>query len=264
MEEEPVKDHSTDRKQRGEITAKNLEPFRHLTDGELTCLLRDPDPRSRAAAARLLGDRRCADAVNALCERLAAEKALYARLAAGEALAAIGLPALPGLISLLGKIGGNQYRALPETGFFKKSYPLPRDLAARVIIRMGEAALPALEEVIRQGQRDSVLEAVDAIGHIAFYSKNTRSQGVLLDLYRRSSGDELTRWKLARAFQSFPSTEVRELLEEIIQTDSDPVMRSDALRSLALHGQGVSESIRAAIRCDSDPEMQKVADFFLK
>ena len=259
-----MKDHSTARRQRGEVTLKDLEPFRQLTDGGLLGLLSDPDPRTRAAAARLLGDRRSAEAVNTLCERLAAEKALYARLAAGEALAAIGLPALPGLISLLGKIGSNQYRAVPDTGFFKKSYPLPRDLAARVIIRMGEAALPALEEVIRQGQRDSVLEAVDAIGHIAFYSKNTRSQGVLLDLYCRSDGDELTRWKLVRAFQSYPAAGVRELLVEIIQHDPNPVMRCDALRSLALHGQGVSESIRAAIRCDSDPEMQKVAGFFLK
>ena len=259
-----MKDHSTARKQRGEITAKDLEPFRHLTDGELTCLLRDPDPQSRAAAARLLGDRRCADAVGALCERLSAEKALYARLVAGEALAAIGMPALPGLISLLGKIGANQYRAVPDTGFYKKSYPLPRDLAARVIIRMGEAALPALEEVIQQGDRASRLEAVDAIGHIAFYSKDIRSQGVLLNLYCRSSGDELTRWKLVRAFQSYPAVGVRELLVEIILSDPNPVMRCDALRSLALHGQGVPESVRAAIQRDHDPEVQKVTNFFLK
>ncbi len=259
-----MEDHSTARKRRGEITAKDLEPFRHLTDNELLGLLRDPDPRTRAAAARLLGDRRCADAVDALCERLSTEKALYARLAAGEALAAIGLPALPGLIPLLGKIGGNQYRAVPETGFYKKSYPLPRDLAARVIIRLGEDALPALEEVIRQGRHDAGLEAVDAIGHIAFYSKNTRSHGVLLDLYRLSSGDELTRWKLVRAFQSYPATGVRELLEEIILTSSNPVMRCDALRSLALHGQGVSESVRTAIQRDNNAEVQKTANFFLK
>lgn len=259
-----MKDRSTARNQRGEITAKDLEPFRHLTDGELTCLLRDPDSRARAVAARLLGDRRCADAVGALCERLSAEKALYARLAAGEALAAIGMPALPALISQLGNIGGNQYRAVPDTGFYKKSYPLPRDLAARVIIRMGEAALPALEEVIRQGDRTSRLEAVDAIGHIAFYSKNTRSQGVLLDLFNRSSGDSLTRWKLVRAFQSCPAAEVRELLEEIIQHDPDHVMRCDALRSLALHGQGVPESVRAAIQRDDNAEVQKTVNFFLK
>ena len=259
-----MKDHSTARRQRGEVTLKDLEPFRHLTDGRLLGLLSDPEPQTRAAAARLLGDRHCAEAVGALCERLAVEKALYARLAAGEALAAIGLPALSGLISLLGKVGGNQYRAVPDTGFYKKSYPLPRDLAARVIIRMGEEALPALEEVIWQGQRDAVLETVDAIGHIAFYSKNTRSQVVLLDLYRRSSGDDLTRWKLVRAFQSFSSTEVRELLEEIIQTNPNPVMRCDALRSLALHGRGVSESIRADIQRDNNTEVQKTANFFLK
>ncbi len=259
-----MKDHSTARKKRGEITANDLKPLQHLTDDELVRRLDDPEPYKRSAAARLLGDRCRAEAVNALCERLRTEKALYARLAAGEALAAIGLPALPGLISLLGMIGDNQYRAIPETGFYKKSYPLPRDLAARVIIRMGEDALPALEEVIQHGQRDAILEAVDAIGHIAFYTRNARSQGVLLNLYRRSSGDELTRWKLTHAFQSFPAAEVRELLEEIIQTAPNPVLRCDALRSLVLHRRGVSESVSAAILRDADPEVQKVAVFFLK
>jgi HEAT repeat protein len=259
-----VKDLSDARKQRGEITVEDLEPFRHLTDGELIHLLDDLQPQNRAAAARLLGERRCADAVDALCARLAAEKALYARLAVGEALAAIGLPALPGLISLLGKIGDNQYHAVPDAGFYKKSYPLPRDLAARVLIRMGGAALPMLEEAVRNGERSSTLESVDAIGHIAFNAKNIRSQGVLLDLYRRSSGDTLLRWKLIRAFQSFPSAEVREILEEIIQHDSNPIMRSDALRSLSLHGQGVTEAIQSVIFSDPDPEVQKTAGFFLK
>ncbi|BCY17490.1 hypothetical protein hrd7_13390 [Leptolinea sp. HRD-7] len=259
-----MKGQSTARKQRGEITTCDLEPFRHLTDGELIFRLDDPHPRTRAAAARLLGDRRCAEAVNALCERLRTEKALYARLADGESLAAIGLPALPALISLLGKIGNNQYHAVPETGFYKKSYPLPRDLAVRVIIRVGERALPSLEEAIRQGDRAVRLELVDAIGHIAFTSKNTRSEEILLDLYNESAGDDLMRWKLVRAFQSFPSAEVRELLEEIISTESVTVMRCDALRSLSLHNQRVPEDTIAIINRDTHPEVQKAAGFFLK
>lgn len=252
------------RKMRGEITAGDLEPFRQLADSELVRQLDDPLPKNRAAAARLLGDRRCAEAVDALCERLRAETALYARLAVGEALSAIGEAAIPALVSLLGKIGDNQYRAVPETGFYKKSYPLPRDLAARVIIRMGEKALPYLEEAIRQGNHVSRLEAVDALGHIAFNSKNTCSEEFLLVLFRQSAGDDLMRWKLVRAFQSFPSDRVRELLEEIIQTDVSPVMRCEALRSLSLHGRGLSDGILAAIHRDADSEVQKTAGFFLK
>ncbi|NMB59598.1 MAG: hypothetical protein GYA12_10535, partial [Chloroflexi bacterium] len=49
-----MKGQSTARKQRGEITTCDLEPFRHLTDGELIFRLDDPHPRTRAAAARLL------------------------------------------------------------------------------------------------------------------------------------------------------------------------------------------------------------------
>jgi HEAT repeat protein len=259
-----VDKQSTARKKRGEITEKNLAEFKNRSDGGLIGLLNDPLPQNRTAATRLLGDRRCAEAVNALCERLANEKALYARLAAGEALAAIGQPALPALASLLGKIGSNQYRTVPNTGFYKKSYPLPRDLAARVIIRVGETALPYLEDVIRQGQREAILEAVDALGHIAFYTGNTRSEGLLLNLYRKSAGDELLCWKLIRAFQSFPSAAVRELLEEIIQHNENPILRCDALRSLCLHGLGVSKQIRDVIASDPDPEVQKTAGLFLK
>lgn len=259
-----MKNLSAARKQRGEITAKDLEPFRHLPDDDLINLLGDPTPETRSAAASLLGERRCEKAVDALCTRLRDETALYARLAAGEALTAIGLPALPGLIPLLGKIGSNQYQAVPDTGFYKKSYPLPRDLAARVIIRIGQTALPALEEVLQHGRHDAILEAVDAIGHISFNTKNIRSCGLLLDLYNRSTGDALLRWKLTRAFQSFPTEPIRELLEEIIKTDANPVMRCEALRSLSLHGAGIRDEIRAVIRRDPDPEVKKTAGFFLK
>lgn len=259
-----MNDHLTARKKRGEITEEDLAAFIDFSNSELISLLHDPLPQNRTAAARLLGGRRSAEAVNALCERLANEKALYTRLAAGDALSTIGLPALPALIALLGKIGNNQYCTVPDEGFYKKSYPLPRDLAARVIIRIGEAALPGLEEVIRQGERSAVLEAVDAIGHIAFYAKNTHSENLLLELYRLSSGDELLRWKLVRAFQSFPSAQARELLEEIIRHDVNPVMRCDALRSLNLNGQGVSGEIRESVNRDPDPEVHKTAGFFLK
>jgi HEAT repeat protein len=250
--------------QRGEITERDLSRFSSLTNPELVNLLADPLAHNRTAAARLLGERGYTEAIPSLCERLANEKALYSRLAASDALAVMGEASLPGLIALLGKIGSNQHRAIPDEGFYKKSYPLPRDLAARVIIRMGEAALPYLEDVLRQGQREAVLEAVDAIGHIAFYTKNTRSETVLLDLFDRPSTDDLLRWKLTRAFQSFPSDQARELLEEIIQHNKNPVMRCEALRSLSLHRNGVSGCIRDVIGRDPNPAVRKTAGVFLK
>lgn len=250
--------------QRGEITDRNLSRLSDLTNPELVKRLADPLAQNRTAAACLLGERRYTEAIPALCERLANEKALYSRLAAGDALAVMGEASLPGLTALLGKIGNNQHRAVPDEGFYKKSYPLPRDLAARVIIRMDDAALPYLEDVLRQGQRDVILEAVDAIGHIAFYTKNTRSEAVLLDLFDRPSTDDLLRWKLVRAFQSFPSAKVRELLEEIIQHNENPIMRCEALRSLSLHGQSLSGRILDAIGHDTNPEVRKTVGFFLK
>jgi hypothetical protein len=79
------------------------------------------------------------------------KKKLYTKIAICEAIEAYGVSSLPYLVPLLGKIGNNQHK---KAGFYdldKKSYPLPRDIAARIIIRIGEPALPLLEDILLNG-----------------------------------------------------------------------------------------------------------------
>jgi len=87
---------------------------------------------------------------------------------------------------------------------------------------------------------------------------------VLLDLFDQPSTDDLLRWKLVRAFQSYPSAGVRELLEEIILVNVNPIMRCEAVRSLALHRYPVQDEICLVVERDTHPEVRKVANFFLK
>ena len=43
------------------------------------------------------------------------------------------------------------------------------------LILIPDVALPFLEEIVKIGERDQILEAIDAVGYIAFYSLNNRS-----------------------------------------------------------------------------------------
>lgn len=251
------------RKKRGQITGQIEEQFQALTNTELIHLLADADPGNRTAAARLLGERKAEEAVPYLCSQLTKETALYSRIAISESLAAIGLTALPGLINLLGKVGQNQHQTLPERGFYKKSYPLPRDLAARTIIKIGESTLPLLERVMLTGDRDGRLEAIDAIGHIAFYTKATRSEAVLRSVYEAYQSDLVMRWKIIRAFQSFPTENVRQILLETIRHADLPELRWEAVRSLGQLGVAVPADVLSLAREDPCEEVRNMARFFL-
>jgi HEAT repeat protein len=251
------------RKRRGQVPDQLDERFQALTNAELIDLLTDANPGNRTAAARLLGERNVVDAVPFLCSQFQKESALYTRMAISEALAVIGEPSLPGLTALLGKIGQNQHEILPVRGFYKKSYPLPRDLAARTIIRIGQPALPFLEKVVSTGDRDSLLEAVDAIGHIAFYTKDIRSESVLLTAFDRYRSDTIVCWKIVRAFQSFPTDRVSLLLGGIICRDERPELRWEAVRSLGQLNTIVPPEVILRAQMDVHEEVRNMALMFL-
>jgi HEAT repeat protein len=257
-------DKTTARIQRGQTNVEIDRQFSGHSDGTLIALLGDADAQKRTAAARLLGSRKCYDAIPYLCARLPVETALYTRLAICETIAAFGEAALPGLIELLGKIGNNRHEALPTRGFYKKSYPLPRDLAARTIIRIGPPALESLERVVQTGLHTQILEAMDAIGHVAFYSKDIRSENILVAAYEKYNSDPVVRWKIMRAFQSFPTDRVRELLLEIILSDEIPALRWEAVRSLGQTGLSVPTETILRLKQDPDEEVRVTANYFLK
>jgi HEAT repeat protein len=250
------------REKRGLVSPEKEAGLQNLPDEDVLALLEAPEPQVRSAAARILGERGCACAAPALSQRLRVEKALYARLAASEALGQLGAASVPSLIALLGCIGDNQHEALPERGFYKKSFPLPRDLAARTLTKVGPAALPALEAVIKTGAREVQLEALDALGWIAFYSGQTTSEAVLLAFYQQNQ-DVVLRWKILRAFQGFPGEAVRQLLMQVILNETVPALRWEAVRSLGLHGRPVPNEVRQAVLCDPDPELRFMGQKFL-
>ncbi len=217
---------------RGYENKQLVSQFHRKQPLELIQFLGSPIPQERTAAAKVLGHLKVKLAITPLCKALGREKALYSKLAISEALGNFGTIALPELIQLLGCIGKNQHRTLPVKSFQKNSYPLPRDIAARIIIRTGITALPSLEKVLKNGNQLQITEAIDAIGHIAFYSHDQRSLDHLLSCLEHNRNDDIIVWKLIRAFGAFPNSKTTAYLEKIKDTSKNPTLAHEAKRSL--------------------------------
>jgi len=217
------------------------DSYEHLNDQELIWLLASTVPEERTIAARMLSERMVYDSIPNLIESLQVETKLYARIAISEALTKFGLDALDDLIPLLGTIGDNQYDTIPTKPFEKTSFPLPRDIVARTIARMGKEALLHLELALLKGKREQVLEVIDAIGFIANNENDFSSFFALNHCFSRFSEDELVQWKIIRAFQTFPQAIT--FLNKMKSSSFSDKLKDEAKRSLLKLENKVSNSI---------------------
>lgn len=128
-------------KNRGMASPEEIAACASLPWDQLVEELRSPDPCRRTAAARCM-DPNSKSAAVLLLEQLAQEKCLYTRLAICETLEKGTEETAEKMLPWLGRIGKNQYKALPDKVSAKKSFPLPRDLIARSLARMDMAVFP--------------------------------------------------------------------------------------------------------------------------
>jgi hypothetical protein len=163
---------------------------------------------------------------------LAKEKKLYTKLEICDKLTTYGIVSLPYLLPFIGKIGNNQLKKPSLVDLNKQSFPLPRDIIARVIIRIGPQALPELEKILGKGDNCQIYEVIDIIGHIAYNYHNLRSEEILFKLLHSKRENEMIQWKVIRAFQAFPSSAVAGFLSEFIKDCTDDLMLEEARRSL--------------------------------
>lgn len=217
---------------RGYIQDSDIKPYADRKKKELISFLDCKKPHIRTIGARLLVKFPELDTIQALCNRLKNEKKLYTKIEITETLGNMGTKSLPFLINLLGSVGNNQYRSIPEKPFNKLNYPLPRDIIARTITKIGDAALPVLEKCLVTGNRSQILEALDAIGFIAFYYSNQNSLPYLWKILEKYSEDFLIMWKVIRAFESFPTTSVIAYLELLQKQKYHLGIQNEIKRSL--------------------------------
>lgn len=157
----------------------------------------------RTIAVKLLNKYKNDYILDILINSLIKEKKLYTKITLSEEIAAYGKDASKKLIQYLGIIGENQHKKLPDKPFNKKNYPLPRDIIARTICKIGVPALEDLNNCLIKGSYEQCLEAVDAVGFISYYNNDITSFNNLTALLEKYENDNVVVWKIIRSFQAF-------------------------------------------------------------
>lgn len=218
------------------LLAKGAEDqYQNLDFEQILTLLTSKTATDRTLAARLIGITRDVACIEPLITALTVEQKLYSKLGICKTLEAYGQESVLPLVQQLGKIGDNQHQDLSDEPFRKDSYPLPRDIAARTLVRMGLVAVPALLEALENGDVKRVSEAIDAIGFINFYETVPECYEHILTCYRLHKKHELIRWKCIRAMSG--CAEAEDFLLELQKVETHPIMKFEIERSLRLASQ---------------------------
>ncbi|TAJ11372.1 hypothetical protein DMA11_17175 [Marinilabiliaceae bacterium JC017] len=210
-----------------------------LTTEEALELLQSKAPKERTLAARLLPkEGELERAVDGLLNALILEKKLYSKMEISNALARCGEIAIRPLIGQFGRIGENQHQTVPDKAFKKLNYPLPRDIAARTIIRIGSSALPDLLKFIETAKEEQLSEAIDAIGFICFYNGSKGVFHKLKNRYESIKDNDLVKWKIIRACSGLP--ESLGFLQQEKEELASPRLQREIDRSIGLIRQRVT------------------------
>ncbi|MCP4351570.1 MAG: hypothetical protein GY795_39390 [Desulfobacterales bacterium] len=230
---------ATKRRERGNITQIDIDPFLIMPTDKLLCHLISPTPTIRTCAATVLGNHKESKVVTALCRQIRIEKKLYCRMAISDSLINIGSLSIQPLLALLGKVGHNQEINIPKKGFNKTSYPLPRDIAARTLCRMGGSILPeAFEFIENNGQPFALEQAIDIIGHIVYTNKLDIDSEILIQLSGKYSEYPMIQFKITRCFSGFSDNIAKQFLYSMLKS-SELGLQFEAARSLVLSDQNL-------------------------
>lgn len=200
-------------------------------------LLKSPKPYERTFAIRVIRKKKDESYVICMIDILQKENKLYTKIELCKCLAEFSSISIPFLIPFLGRMGKNQHKKICLVDINKKTYPLPRDIVARILANIGSPALPYLREILLSENRIAICEAIDAIGHIAFGTNDYSLENELVQLYFRKKDDDLIKWNLIRCFQSFESIDILKILNKVAESDeTEHVFRIEAQRSLSRIG----------------------------
>ena len=217
---------------RGFVEKGKEEKLKDLSFEDKIELLKSNIATERTIGARLLANNSNLNTINYLTNALTTEKKLYTKIEICNSLVSFGIHAVNPLINLLGKIGNNQHSEILKSQFKKKSYPLPRDIASRTIIRIGEIALPALTKTIEENNISNLTEAIDTIGYICFYKKHPEMYNHLERCFYKNSNNELIKWKIFRAMSAFHESEIFLIKQK--QQIINPLIKSEIERSISI------------------------------
>lgn len=219
-------------KSRGQLPDGIPSNYRHSSFSEKIKLLNSKIATERTLAARLLKTNKTDETISLLINALTIENKLYTKIEICNTLSSFNELAIPPLINCLGKIGHNQHKTIPEKAFLKDSYPLPRDIASRTLIRIGKPAIPKLLEALDTNDKSILSELIDTIGHINFNTNITNLYEPLKTCFNTNEKDNLIQWKIIRAFSGIP--ESKAFLNTLLTRVNHERLRIEIQRSLRL------------------------------
>jgi hypothetical protein len=234
-----MKSSRDDLKKRGYIEDIDTYGYSHLSYKELCALIHSQKAYERTIAVRLLGSNALFEtgADDILLGLLVKEKSLYTKIEICSALENCGTRTAKKMMELLGKIGNNQYSSLPQRVSKKSSYPLPRDIIARILGKMKIEVLPVMLDFPPIGGVPAIREIIDAIGYMCFYNDiadEKLAAEKLKECFEIYQWDAVIRWKVVTAFSSFHHEEAICWLEGVKANDKEALVREEAKRSLGL------------------------------
>ena len=234
-----MKSSKSDLMKRGFVDKKDIEKFIYNSDEELINLLDSKEAWIRTAAVYILSDRKLEndEFIEKLLLLLHKEKSLYTKIAICEALEKGNDEVAEKMILYLGKIGNNQYKALPEQPSKKKSYPLPRDIIARTLGNMKPEILDVLLKVLIFNDTVKISEAIDAIGFMVFYNSQLATKNNFMEIekiMKKYKDNEVIIWKCITCLSAFPLKESISLLNNIKEliNDTNNILYKEANRSI--------------------------------
>ncbi|MBU3217434.1 hypothetical protein LL033_05030 [Clostridium estertheticum] len=236
-----MKSSKEELKKRGYIEDDDItNDYKLLTLDELCVLLESKKAFERTIAIRLLEN--CNNILQLdlgiiLLETLVKEKSLYTKIEICNALEKGDSEIAKQMLSYVGKIGKNQHVKLPNEVSEKISYPLPRDIIARVMGKMNKSVLPILVEALNDYDVFAIREVIDGIGFLCFYNDIPNECFVvkkLIKCYEEYKDDYILRWKITMAFSAFNNEFATSELKKIIRNDNEELIIKEAYRALKL------------------------------
>lgn len=234
-----IKSKAIDLRKRGMVEQEDVEELSNLSQARLIQLINSESPTERTAAVRLLSTIGVCDiaVIDALIKRLSIEKALYTKLEICHFLEKGDIKTARRITRYLGKIGDNQHKELPTAVSKKKSYPLPRDIVARIMAKMDCSIFPVLAETLFSEDEIKISEALDAAGFMIFYNENLSTDTnleIIVEAMERCSQNEIIYWKAVTCLSAFALKKSACILDRIISESKNALIRAEAIRSKQL------------------------------
>ncbi|AUC83808.1 hypothetical protein CW731_00220 [Polaribacter sp. ALD11] len=217
---------------RGFLPLETVTNFENISYDRKIELLTSKIATERTLGARLLNENKTSKTVEHLINALKTETRLYSKIEICNTLFQMEKFSLHPLINSLGKIGNNQHKKVPEKEFLKNSYPLPRDIASRTLIRMRGNVMPELLNALKSKDKRVLSELIDTIGHINFNSRRPRIYESLKSCYQKNNTEDLIKWKIIRAFSGIDESE--NFLNVLSTETNNERIKKEIKRSLRL------------------------------